>query len=249
MIQPGGTLYSFKPNAGTQLCITNATLDSSTLRAKNSEVQLWLQHLTYDHLLACVSKQMPYIKLNLQFNSDDELKCFSKGTGTVYLSGYISTPASSAYAILPEDHAVAETEEVETTDNSKKGDKIDDDDEKATGIIVEDLFTPDNDDDTIAELGDTISIRYECFLTNGDKPIFSNLSVDPFKFVLGQNVVCNGLNDGIVSMSVGSKRKIQCPPHLGYGEKGIQALIPPNASLIFVVELCGIEAKSLNQDS
>lgn len=83
-----GTLYSIKPKDGSTLYITSATLDNSSSKTKLTEVQLWMQNAEIKHLFGCVSKQTPFIPLNMQISSYDDWDCYSKGIGTVYLSGY-----------------------------------------------------------------------------------------------------------------------------------------------------------------
>lgn len=69
-------------------------MDITTIKGKKVNVQLWLKNGTKEHLFACVSRQHPFVPLNLQFTNHEELQCFSKGSGTVYLSGYIASPTS-----------------------------------------------------------------------------------------------------------------------------------------------------------
>ena len=87
-----------------------------------------------------------------------------------------------------------------------------------------------------AAVGDTVTVHYTGRFTNGT--IFdSSVGSTPIQFRLGANQVIPGFEQGIVGMKVGEKRKLTIPPELGYGAKGAGGVIPPNATLIFEVEL------------
>ena len=92
-----------------------------------------------------------------------------------------------------------------------------------------------------AVAGKTVSVHYTGTLTDGKKFDSSVDRGQPFKFVLGQGQVIPGWEQGIQGMKVGGKRKLTIPPNLGYGERGAGNVIPPNATLIFDVELLGVE--------
>lgn len=90
-----------------------------------------------------------------------------------------------------------------------------------------------------AQAGDTVSVHYTGTLENGQK-FDSSLDRDtPFTFTLGRGSVIAGWEEGLVGMQVGGKRKLIIPPNLGYGATG-QGAIPPNATLLFDVELLSI---------
>jgi FKBP-type peptidyl-prolyl cis-trans isomerase FkpA len=89
--------------------------------------------------------------------------------------------------------------------------------------------------------GKTVSVHYTGTLTDGKKFDSSVDRGQPFKFVLGQGQVIPGWEQGIKGMKVGGKRKLTIPPQLGYGERGAGNVIPPNATLVFDVELLGVE--------
>lgn len=85
--------------------------------------------------------------------------------------------------------------------------------------------------------GQVCVVHYTGWLTNGKK---FDSSVDrgrPFEFPVGQARVIRGWDEGVATMKVGGKRKLTIPPDLGYGERGAGSVIPPNAILIFEVEL------------
>ena len=88
-----------------------------------------------------------------------------------------------------------------------------------------------------AHVGETASVHYTGWLKDGTKFDSSLDRGQPFQFRLGAGRVIKGWDEGVVGMNIGSKRKLIIPPHLGYGTRGAGRLIPPNATLIFEVEL------------
>jgi peptidylprolyl isomerase len=92
-----------------------------------------------------------------------------------------------------------------------------------------------------AKTGQTVKVHYTGTLVNGSKFDSSVDRGDPFKFTLGQGGVIQGWDQGIPGMRVGGKRKLTIPYNLAYGESGRPPTIPPKATLIFDVELLGIE--------
>ena len=107
-----------------------------------------------------------------------------------------------------------------------------------SGLQYEDLAEGTGE---AAKAGDSVQVHYTGWLTDGTKFDSSLDRGSPFSFRLGAGRVIKGWDEGVAGMKVGGKRKLQIPPQLGYGARGAGGVIPPNAELIFEVELLGIE--------
>jgi len=88
--------------------------------------------------------------------------------------------------------------------------------------------------------GDTVTVHYTGWLTDGTKFDSSVDRDDPFAFVLGTGQVIAGWDEGVATMKVGDKARLTVPPEKAYGADGYPGAIPPNATLIFEVELLAI---------
>jgi FKBP-type peptidyl-prolyl cis-trans isomerase len=100
-------------------------------------------------------------------------------------------------------------------------------------------------DGATARSGNKVSVHYTGWLSdNGAKGKKFDSSVDrgqPFQFTLGAKQVIAGWDEGVAGMKVGGKRTLTIPPELGYGARGAPGAIPPNATLIFDVELLQVQ--------
>ena len=92
-----------------------------------------------------------------------------------------------------------------------------------------------------AVAGKTVTVHYTGTFTDGTKFDSSLDQGRPFSFPLGAGKVIRGWDEGVVGMKVGGKRKLIIPSDLGYGPNGYPGAIPPNATLLFEVELLGVE--------
>jgi FKBP-type peptidyl-prolyl cis-trans isomerase FkpA len=112
----------------------------------------------------------------------------------------------------------------------------------ATGDVTE-LKMDDSKVGTGAEAvaGKSVTVHYTGWLTNGTKFDSSKDRGQPFVFQLGAGQVIRGWDLGVTGMKVGGVRKLTIPPTLGYGARGAGGVIPPNATLVFEVELLGVD--------
>jgi FKBP-type peptidyl-prolyl cis-trans isomerase FkpA len=91
-----------------------------------------------------------------------------------------------------------------------------------------------------AASGQQVHVHYTGWLTDGKKFDSSLDRGSPLQFVLGRGQVIAGWDQGIAGMQVGGKRRLTIPPELAYGARGFPGAIPPNATLVFEVELVGV---------
>ena len=108
----------------------------------------------------------------------------------------------------------------------------------ASGLIYEDTVVGAGAE---AQAGQFVTVHYTGWLTNGSKFDSSKDRNDPFQFPLGMRHVISGWDEGVQGMKVGGTRKLTIPPQLGYGARGAGGVIPPNATLVFEVELLEIQ--------
>jgi len=110
-----------------------------------------------------------------------------------------------------------------------------------SGLIIEDVVVGEG---AAAAAGQNVTVHYTGWLTDGvmkgRKFDSSKDRSDPFAFPLGAGHVIKGWDEGVQGMKVGGKRMLTIPPALGYGARGAGGVIPPNATLLFEVELLGI---------
>ncbi len=91
-----------------------------------------------------------------------------------------------------------------------------------------------------ADRGMTVQVHYTGWLTNGKK-FDSSVGGQPFRFRIGAHQVIKGWEEGVSGMKVGGKRQLRIPPDLAYGKEGYPGAIPPNATLVFDIELLRAE--------
>ena len=107
-----------------------------------------------------------------------------------------------------------------------------------SGLKYEETTVGDGD---TAVAGQAVTVHYTGWLENGQKFDSSKDRNDPFRFTLGKGMVIKGWDEGVAGMKVGGTRKLTIPANLGYGASGAGGVIPPNATLIFDVELLALD--------
>ena len=115
----------------------------------------------------------------------------------------------------------------------------------ATGSVTADVTELKIEDVKVgtgaeAKTGDTVSVHYKGWLTDGTKFESSKDSGRPFAFQVGQGMVIKGWDDGVAGMKVGGVRKLTIPADMGYGAQG-SGPIPPNATIVFEIELLAVK--------
>ena len=105
------------------------------------------------------------------------------------------------------------------------------------GLQYEDIVVGTGDQ---PKNGQTVTVHYTGTLENGKKFDSSRDRGTPFSFTIGVGEVIKGWDEGVATMREGGRRKLTIPPELGYGPRGAGGVIPPNATLIFDVELLSV---------
>lgn len=107
----------------------------------------------------------------------------------------------------------------------------------SSGLVIEDIIEGAGAE---ACAGQTVRVHYTGWLTDGRKFDSSKDRNEPFEFLLGGRRVIAGWDEGVAGMKIGGTRKLTIPPQLGYGTRGAGGVIPPNATLVFEVELLAL---------
>lgn len=108
----------------------------------------------------------------------------------------------------------------------------------ASGLMIEDIIVGEGDE---ARHGHAVLVHYTGWLMDGRKFDSSKDRREPFEFRLGGREVIAGWDEGVAGMKIGGTRKLTIPPELGYGTRGAGGAIPPNATLLFEVELLALD--------
>lgn len=113
------------------------------------------------------------------------------------------------------------------------------DQEPPTDLVLDDTHDGDGDE---ATAGSTVTVHYVgVSWSTGEQFDASWDRMEPFRFGLGQGQVIQGWDDGVQGMKVGGRRRLTIPPHMGYGPAGAGGVIAPNETLVFVVDLLGVD--------
>lgn len=107
----------------------------------------------------------------------------------------------------------------------------------ATGLQIEEITLGTG---ATAAAGQQVSVHYTGYLADETKFDSSKDRQEPFNFALGMGQVIAGWDEGVQGMQVGGVRKLTIPPELAYGARGAGGVIPPNATLVFEIELLAI---------
>ncbi len=149
------------------------------------------------------------------------------------------TAALAALALACSVSAIADDKAAPATKEATKEKKME---KTASGLQYEDTVVGTG---ASPKTGQTCVMHYTGWLwENGAKGRKFDSSVDrgrPFEFQIGRGMVIKGWDEGVATMKVGGKRTLLIPPDLGYGSRGAGGVIPPNATLVFDVELLGIK--------
>ena len=148
----------------------------------------------------------------------------------------------SALALLFLASALAQTpahKPIQAVANTKAPTKVTGDGVKTdSGLQYWDIKAGSGD---LAQDGSHVRVHYTGWLTSGKKFDSTVDANQPYEFTIGKNEVIKGWDEGVTGMKVGGKRQLRIPPELAYGEAGFKTIVPPNATLIFDIQLLAVK--------
>jgi peptidylprolyl isomerase/FKBP-type peptidyl-prolyl cis-trans isomerase FkpA len=157
--------------------------------------------------------------------------------GAIYFAGRsVSPPTTQDTTIQTQELAQQPDPQAPVTEESPINEDIMG--EEVTELKIEDITVGTGDE---AVAGKKVTVHYTGTLTDGTKFDSSKDRDVPFSFNLGAGEVIKGWDQGVEGMKIGGVRMLTIPPELGYGAAGAGGVIPPNAVLVFEVELLGVE--------
>jgi len=113
--------------------------------------------------------------------------------------------------------------------------------EHASGLVVRDLVVPESG--VTVKDGDTVAVHYDLLLADRSLVESSTDSGQALRFQVGAGAVPRGLDEGVIGMRLFGRRRLTVPPSLGFGAEGRPPLVPPDATLIFEVELMELASR------
>ena len=153
---------------------------------------------------------------------------------TKYVAAFVVMVALAAVVVVAQSAARKSAASSTSAPTKVTGDGVKTD----SGLIYWDIRVGNGAE---AKEGSHVRVHYTGWLTSGKKFDSSVDAGKPFDFTIGNGEVIKGWEEGITGMRVGGKRQLRIPPDLGYGAEGSPDTIPPNATLIFDVQLLGVQ--------